>query len=140
MVFIIVTSCWVECWGISCIYWYMVEGFLLWCVVEFVRVFWGFISVRVWCLFHVRVIKLDHDCIHMYDTWLEIHRCTWLRNMYDDVCIGHSYILDTVIGYGLMWYRQQSVWVSRKVKTLAFWRCTQVERGHVSYICKIHYK
>jgi hypothetical protein len=27
LVFLIVTSCWVEISGISCIYWYTVEGF-----------------------------------------------------------------------------------------------------------------
>ena len=102
---------WVECWCISYISWYMVEGFWLWCVGKVIGVVWGCISVRVWCLVHVRVITLDHGCIHMYGTWLERYKCTWLRDMYDDVCIGNNYKLDTMAGYMLMWQRKESVWV-----------------------------
>jgi hypothetical protein len=102
------TSCWFKCWDIDSISWCMVEGFWLWRDSKVVCEVWGCILVRVWCLVHVRVITLVHDSINMYGTWIERYICTWLRRMYDDVCIGDNYNLDTIIGSSLIWQMKQS--------------------------------
>jgi hypothetical protein len=112
----------------------MLERFWLWSDCKFVYEVWRCMPVRVWCLVHVRVITFDHDYIHIYGTWLERYRCTWLWD------IGKNYRLDIVTGCKLIWQRKQSVWISKKVKHYPFEGVRRPQYRKFVYIRRLQYR
>ena len=123
----------------------MVKGFcdtwLRACNCEVVDVLRDCISVRVWCLVHVRVIILVHYYTYLDGTWLERYRCTWLRDLYEDVCIGNNYSLDIVACCRLMWQRKKRVKNFQERENHSFqkdYTGCNIDRSHTYAGCSIH--
>jgi len=66
-----------------------------------------------WCIerLYIRKGLMSSPCegnyscswLYLYGTWLERYRYIRLRDMFEDVCTGHNYMLHTMIGYRLSW-------------------------------------
>ena len=112
-------QCW-YIWYLSLVHLVSVEGHLVFLGI-WLRVFmvhdWELVFVKWlwsdWCTQRMFVSKdlMSSPCegyytcswLYLYGTWIERHRYILLRNMYEDVCTWHNYMLDTMKSWMLSW-------------------------------------